>query len=131
MTVHMTAQEPTGKTVSILLVDDQPDLRELTADFLREIGYSVTCASSSAEALNLAREIPEIDLVISDIALPKISGPDLMERLLLLHPKTPVLFMSGYAFDIPGSPSPFLQKPYSLELLAQKIQELLASKAGI
>jgi CheY-like chemotaxis protein len=127
----MTEREPTGKSASILLVDDQPDLRELTADFLRESGYSVICASSSAEALDIAREISELDLVISDMALPKMSGPDLMERILLPHPKTPVLFMSGYALDIPGSPKPFLQKPYSLKLLAQKVQELLAFKTGI
>jgi CheY-like chemotaxis protein len=121
---------------SILLVEDEPELRDTNAEFLSSIGYSVITASNGAEALRLACDAGGIDLVISDVVMPKMSGREFTDRLLRVHPNTKVLFVSGYADDVvlqaglPANGVPFLQKPYSLHQLGSKVQELLALPTG-
>ncbi|HLW55658.1 MAG TPA: PAS domain S-box protein [Candidatus Angelobacter sp.] len=116
---------------NILLVEDEPDLRSAGAEFLSTIGYSVICASSGPEALKLAREAGHIDLVISDVVMPKMNGREFADQLLLELPKTKVLFVSGYADNDllnngHDAPVPFLQKPFSLRELGTKVSELLS-----
>jgi PAS domain S-box-containing protein len=121
-------------TGNILLVEDQPELCEASADFLRSVGYSVICASSGAEALERAQNADRIDLVISDVVMPKMNGREMVERLLEFRPATRVLFISGYADDVIlragiwSEGTPFLQKPFSLDQLGRKVHELLAAK---
>ena len=117
---------------NILLVEDEPDLRNASAEFLTTIGYSVICASSGPEALKLAREAGQIDLVISDVAMPRMNGREFADHLLRDMPNTKVLFVSGYADNdvlqnrTETHPVPFLQKPFSLKELGSKVSELLS-----
>jgi two-component system, cell cycle sensor histidine kinase and response regulator CckA len=117
---------------NILLVEDEAELRSANAEFLTSIGYSVICASSGPEALKLAREAGPIDLVISDVVMPKMNGREFADSLLRVRPNTKMLFVSGYADDVilhtglSMKAMPFLQKPYSLKQLGSKVNELLA-----
>lgn len=116
----------------ILLVEDEIDLRNMNAEFLTSLGYSVTCAASGPEALELAAAAGQIDLVITDVVMPRMSGAELAERLLQLRPNIKLLYVSGYADDVilhngvSMQGKLYLQKPYSLRQLAAKVQSLLS-----
>ena len=115
-----------------MLVEDEVELRNVNAEFLTSLGYKVTCAGSGPEALQFAANGASIDLVISDVVMPKMSGREFADRLLQLRPNTKLLYVSGYADDVvlhsgvPMQGMIFLQKPYSLRQLAGKVQSLLA-----
>jgi two-component system cell cycle sensor histidine kinase/response regulator CckA len=117
---------------NILLVEDEDELRSANAEFLTSMGYSVICASSGPEALQLARQAGPIDLVISDVVMPKMNGREFADRLLRVRPNTKLLFVSGYADDVvlhtglSTQAMPFLQKPFSLKELGSKVNELLS-----
>lgn len=119
----------------ILLVEDEVELRNTNAEFLTSIGYTVTCAANGPEALQVLEQLDRVDLVISDVVMPKMSGPEFASRLLQLRPTAKLLFVSGYADEIilktglSRSGTPFLQKPYSLHVLRAKIQEVLTADA--
>lgn len=118
---------------SILLVEDELDLRNVSAEFLSLLGYSVTCASSGPEALDLLATTDQIDLVITDVVMPKMSGREFANQLLQVRPNTRLLYVSGYADDIVLQSGIsrdgmfLLQKPYSLKQLARKVQTLMAT----
>jgi PAS domain S-box-containing protein len=120
---------------NILLVEDELELRNVNAEFLTSLGYKVTCAGSGPEALQFASNGVQIDLVISDVVMPKMSGREFADRLLQLRPNTKLLYVSGYADDVvlhsgvPMQGMIFLQKPYSLRQLAGKVQSLLSGTA--
>jgi two-component system, cell cycle sensor histidine kinase and response regulator CckA len=118
---------------NILLVEDEADLRNVNAEFLRSLGYTLTCACSGAEALHLAAKADQIDLVISDVVMPKMSGREFADQLLRMRPNTKLLYVSGYADDvvlqngISMQGRMYLQKPFSLKQLASKVQTLISS----
>ena len=118
---------------SILLVEDEAELRNVNAEFLNSLGYSVTCASSGPEALNLLPAAGPIDLVITDVVMPKMSGLEFASQLLQLRPNTRLLYVSGYADDVllrngvSMNGTLYLQKPYSLRDLASKVQALMSA----
>ncbi|HEY6251605.1 MAG TPA: ATP-binding protein, partial [Candidatus Angelobacter sp.] len=118
-------------TGHILLVEDETELRHANAEFLTSIGYSVTCAANGLEALQLLDHCGLIDLVISDVVMPKMNGREFANHLLKVRPNTKLLFVSGHADDvvlqtgISRSGAPFLQKPYTLKQLSAKIHEIL------
>lgn len=120
-------------TGTILLVEDEAELRNTNAEFLTSMGYSVICAGSGTDALKLAAEAARIDLLISDVVLPKMNGPEFADRLLKLYPAAKVLFVSGHADDVvlrtgvSLQGTPFLQKPFSLRDLGSTVNELLAA----
>ena len=126
--------EPIRGSGHILLVEDEPELRSANAEFLMASGYSVSCAGSGPEALQLLKHTNHIDLVISDVVMPKMNGREFANRLLEMRPNTKLLFVSGHADDvilqtgISRSGTPFLQKPYSLRQLSAKIHEMLADQ---
>lgn len=136
----MEAQSATGAEIpeqvpkgagTILIVEDEPELRNSNAEFLTSLGYSVLCAATAMEGLRVARETGAIDLVISDVVMPKMNGREFTERLLEFRPDTKILFVSGYADDvvlrtgISLHGTPFLQKPFSLRQLGSMVNELL------
>jgi len=112
---------------TILLADDEAGLRQAVAAILRESGYTVLEAQSSAQAIELAEthERP-INILISDIVMPILRGPDLARRILQLHPGMKVLFMSGYAEGFPEAQLPsgayFLQKPFRFATLLEQLK---------
>lgn len=136
VTADASAGELARGKGSILLVEDEIALREANAEFLTSIGYSVMCAASGPEALSMAREAGEIDLVISDVVMPRMNGREFADQLLQVRPATKLLFVSGYADDvvlqagISMNGTPFLQKPYSLKQLGSKVNELLRARSG-
>jgi PAS domain S-box-containing protein len=118
---------------NILLVEDELDLRNVSAEFLSSLGYSVSCACSGPEALDLLASAGQIDLVITDVVMPRMSGREFANKLLQVRPNTRLLYVSGYADDIvlhngiSRDGMFLLQKPYSLKQLARKVQALMAT----
>jgi PAS domain S-box-containing protein len=119
-------------TETILVAEDDERVRDLAARALSACGYEVLVAESGDDALALAREhTGPIHLLLSDVVMPGMNGRQLSERLLQLHPETRTLFTSGYTEDIiahhgvldPGIE--FLTKPYSLDVLAQRVRRIL------
>ncbi len=127
-------QPPSPSTTgceTILLVDDDSEVRDLAATALRESGYNVLEASYAAEALDAARQTEDIDLLITDMVLPKMSGVRLAELMSSDRPKLKVLYISGYTpssaylvADLDPATT-FLAKPFTPSLLANRVREVL------
>ena len=112
-------------------------MRALAFEVLSELGYDVLAASDGFEALRLqARQHRPIQLLITDVVMPRMNGPDLAKRLLTRIPGLAVLFMSGYAPDrvvgqgLLQQQGTFLQKPFSPDALARKAREALNHRAS-
>ena len=120
-----------GGQETILLVEDEPGIRQPAAEFLRRQGYTVIEAKDGTSALHLAREKQRpIDLLLTDVVMPNLSGGELAKQIGVLRPEIRVLFVSGYAgktvFDHQvDMEANFLQKPYSLKQLSVKIRAVL------
>jgi CheY-like chemotaxis protein len=117
---------------TILLVEDEEGVRSLITLFLERNGYNVLVSRQAEEALQLCEGTDEpIHLLLTDLILPRLSGRELAERIAALRPDIKMLFISGYTDDavlrhgVLGSGTPFLQKPFSMEVLLQKIREVL------
>jgi GAF domain-containing protein/CheY-like chemotaxis protein len=126
---------PAPATQTVLLVEDEEGVRELSAEILREQGYTVLVAATGPEALALAaRHAGAIHLVVSDLVMPQMSGRELAGRLTALRPDARVLYISGYHADIIGKrgildpDTPFLQKPFTPDGLARKVREVLDAR---
>jgi len=117
---------------TILLVEDEEAILRMTAMMLERFGYKVTTASSPAEAIRVARSCTgEIDLLMTDVVMPEMSGLDLAHTLLRLYPNLNCLFMSGYPADVIihqgvlRDGMPFLHKPFTSRRLAEKVRQVL------
>src|SRR6266481_5959564 len=121
---------------TVLLVEDQPQVRELARMALSGKGYTVLVASSPEDAESAcSKHGAEIHLLLTDLILPGISGRELAKRLTARHPKMRVLYMSGYTYSImrqgPGQDGlledgvAFLQKPFTPSALTEKVREVL------
>jgi two-component system cell cycle sensor histidine kinase/response regulator CckA len=116
-------------TATVLLVEDEDALRAVAVRMLSRSGYRVLAAADSGEALRLARADGEpIDILVTDVVMPGISGPELAKRIEAARPGMKVLFMSGYSGDALGTLEDgvgFIQKPFSMESLAARVREVL------
>ena len=126
-----------GGNETVLVVEDEEVVRSLACRGLRFLGYSVLEAENGLQALRcLAESARPIDLVISDVVMPGMSGRELGQRLFLLDPQLPVLYMSGYTGEdvvrrgLLDAEAPFLQKPFSTEDLGRKAREMLDQRAA-
>jgi len=122
-------------TETVLVVEDDPEVRRLASQMLARQGYSVLKAASAAEALRLWKDRHDsIDLVLSDVIMPHMSGPQMVERLRELRPDVRVLYMSGYTGDVlarhgvADTNSSFLPKPFTLETLSRTVRSVLDRK---
>ena len=127
---------PRGKG-TILLVEDEQLVRTLAVEILETNGYKVLSAANGAEALRLCEDYAgHIELLVTDVVMPLMGGRELAERLAELRPRTKVLYMSGYTDDaivrhgILDDQMSFIQKPFSLDVFARKISELLDQPAS-
>lgn len=118
---------------TVLLVDDEEDVRTVLCDSLAAQGYNVLQAGSGQEALTVAsKHVGKIDVLITDTIMPGMDGPKLARSLRETRPETKVLFISGYMEDASlfGSgllrSEAFLQKPFPLDSLAQKVRALVS-----
>ncbi|HOF04263.1 MAG TPA: PAS domain S-box protein [Syntrophales bacterium] len=134
-----SSAESSGEMVpgreTILVVDDEEIITEVTAGMLAQLGYRVMTAGSGKEALELyERHRDEIDLVVMDMIMPGMSGGETIERLLALNPEVPVILSSGYSLNgmakevLAKGARAFLQKPFRMDALSRKIQEILGRK---
>jgi PAS domain S-box-containing protein len=119
-------------TETILLAEDSESLREMARDYLETIGYTVIEATSGKDALQRARDFEgPIHLLLTDVVMAEMGGPELAEQLLAFRPGVKVIFTSGYTNDAiahQGVLEPgvmFIQKPYRPKALAQRIREVL------
>jgi len=117
---------------TILLVEDEDDVRELTREILEMAGYTVLEAAPGDEALRLCRDSARpIDLLLTDVVMPQMSGPELARRILELRPRTKVVYMSGYPDDALGHHGVLdpdiilLPKPFTRESLMQHVRRAL------
>ncbi|WP_413624667.1 response regulator [Luteibacter sp. Lutesp34] len=117
---------PTTRTLRVLTVDDDELVRATTVEMLEDLGYAVVAARSGAEALNLIEEAA-VDLVITDHAMPQMTGTQLAIRLRERYPTLPIVLATGYA-DLPAGPQidlPRLAKPYSQAALASMVEQVM------
>ena len=126
---------PRGAEV-VLLAEDEPQVRELAARILADLGYVVLEASDGREALKTAERHPGIiDLLLTDIVMPRMTGRELARRLRLARPETRVLYMSGHSEDavaLHGESvrgSGFIRKPFSPESLGRAVRDVLDAEA--
>ena len=122
-------------TETILLVEDEDQVRTIVQSILRRQGYRVMAAADGGEALLLCEGHPEaIDLLLTDVVMPHMSGPELARRLVAARPAMKVVCMSGYTDDtvvrhgVLEAGVAFLQKPITPTSLARKIREVLDSE---
>jgi signal transduction histidine kinase/CheY-like chemotaxis protein len=125
---------PSRQPAKVLLVEDEAGVRGLVRRELESLGYSVIEAGDPESAMVLAASASTIDLLVTDVVMPHMNGPELATRLRASRPKLKVLFMSGYAPEMIGEVNAlgpdqaFLPKPYRLSELARKVSELLAAR---
>ena len=125
-------------TETVLLVEDEPALRDLMARVLRELGYTVWDAANGDEAMQRIRETihAKAHILLSDVIMPKMDAMVLVEQIATQWPDCRALFVSGYdentlkQHGVFGSGIPVLKKPFPLELLAKKLREVLDGKQG-
>ena len=129
------ASELPRGTETVLLVEDDVIVRDLVREVLQNGGYTVLEASKASEALKIGQDYAQrpIHLMLTDVVMPEMDGPQLAERLARLFPQMKVLYMSGYGETAAGYPRkipvdvPYLQKPFAPEALARKVLEVLNS----
>ena len=121
-----------GGSETILVVEDQPDVRDLACQFLKLSGYTVLEAQNGEEALELcSRHSGPIQLVLSDVIMPKMGGAELAGRLRAARPDAKVLLMTGYSEYSSGprgeltADTPILQKPFTWPSLIEKVRNTL------
>jgi two-component system, cell cycle sensor histidine kinase and response regulator CckA len=122
---------------TILVVEDEARVRKLICDVLGTRGYAVLEATRGEEALRLARQHKgAIDLLLIDVVMPEMSGPEVAREIGGIRPGTRVLFMSGYTDEaivhhgIPESGAAFLPKPFLPDRLARKVREVLDARSS-
>jgi DNA-binding NtrC family response regulator len=123
-------QNSGGET--LLVVEDEAAIRNLLQTALRKNGYTVLTAESGRAALEIISGHPgTIHLLITDVKMPDMEGPELVRRIATVRPETRTLFMSGYMDEALGDSGllpakvNFIQKPFSPKAIAQKIREIL------
>jgi two-component system cell cycle sensor histidine kinase/response regulator CckA len=117
---------------TILVADDAPDVLDLARDILEAEGYTVLTAADGEEALRVAERHPgPIHALLADVVMPKLTGPELADRLKRARGETKVVFMSGYTTDVIGqyglmsAGASFVGKPFTPALLSRKLREAL------
>jgi two-component system cell cycle sensor histidine kinase/response regulator CckA len=121
---------------TILVVEDDDSVRKLVAKMLGEAGYRVLVTASPRGAITLARREPSIDVLVTDVVMPKMNGHELARRLLDLRPDLSVLYVSGYTPDVVRAKGvltgkeTFLQKPFTAAGLTGAVHDLIVAKSA-
>ncbi len=128
--------DPAGSE-TVLVVEDEEQTRKLVVQILARAGYHVLEAGDAEQALSIPEDqLQEVDLLLTDVVMPGVSGPQLARHLRQVYPRWKVLFMSGYAGEeatrhgLEGADAPLLPKPFKPVDLTDRIRELLDRSAG-
>jgi two-component system cell cycle sensor histidine kinase/response regulator CckA len=125
---------PLSGSATLLVVEDEHAFRELWREGLQSKGYQVLVASNGVEALRVAEQHPAIRVLITDLIMPQMSGPELAKCLTKVRGDLDVLYMSGYSDDKVGTVTgsngelTWIQKPFFIDDLVRKIQDILHRK---
>ncbi len=119
--------EDAGSAATILVADDEVALRHAVVEILRSSGYKVLESQTAPNALEIAEQhVGELDVLLTDIVMPVMGGPELARRVTKIHPGIRVIYMSGYAEDFPDAELPpnsvFLQKPFRFATLLEQLK---------
>jgi signal transduction histidine kinase/ActR/RegA family two-component response regulator len=137
-TVEVATKTSRAGKETILVAEDQPDLRWMICQFLQELGYSVLEAKDGGDAVALAEQYKNvIDVLLTDVVMPHVRGSEVARRLSASRPDMKVIYMSGYTEGefgaVPGENlgpgTTLLQKPFELDSLAFKIREVLQARS--
>jgi len=130
----MTGQEPepAAKALTILVVEDARQVREVARRILQSGGYQVLTVENAPEALTLLAENPNVDLLVTDVVMPQMSGPQLVEKARALRPHLSVLYMSGYPQDLlergeVDEKISLLEKPFRAAELLRRVSDVLGA----
>jgi PAS domain S-box-containing protein len=130
--VESSMEMPKGRGETVLLVDDEPMVLNVSRGMLEQLRYAVLIASTPCEAIRMAREYAgKIHLLITDVVMPEMTGWDLAKSIVSLCPEIRLLFMSGYTSNVIAHHGVldkgvnFVQKPFSMQVLAAKVRETL------
>ena len=131
MSATMPSPQPPNRT--ILLVEDEDAVREVTRCVLESAGYLVLEASSAEQAMAIFHRFEgSINLLLTDVVMPSMSGDELALRLKAMHPGFVTIFMSGYSGNTGwlrtnlGPPDHYIQKPFSIPMLLARVAEALS-----
>ena len=123
--------ESADRQITVLAVDDEELILDLLVEFLAELGYSAVSAENGVRALAFLTAGREVDLLITDVRMPGMSGIEVARKARELHPDLPILFVSGYAPEFYGTnlnldaATAMLTKPFTLDRLAKAIDKVL------
>ncbi|MGH7301505.1 MAG: response regulator [Candidatus Rokuibacteriota bacterium] len=119
---------PASVKQTVLVVDDEDDIRVVVRQMLEAKGYAVLDAVDPHEALRIAAQQP-VDLLLTDVVMPRMRGTELAQRLQAATPWTKVLLMSAYKIsEITDSGHPFIAKPFTPVALVDKVRQVLQSQ---
>ena len=124
----LPAAAGTANGVVVLVVDDDPEVRQVTAEYLDSLGFTVHEADSGPVALNTLTALRHVHLLLADFAMPGMDGAELLRRARLLRPNLPALLVTGYANDtklLDSLEVGVLRKPFPLAVLGARVRELL------
>jgi|HubBroStandDraft_6_1064221.scaffolds.fasta_scaffold00583_2 two-component system cell cycle sensor histidine kinase/response regulator CckA len=134
---HKVRKEIQGGSETILIVEDELALRELTCLLLQEAGYTVVESSGVEDAIATAKDSHrKIDLLLTDVVMPRMDGRELANQLVALRPNLKILYMSGYTDDVIVNRgaltqgAKLVQKPFTKSTLLQKVRETLDSQVA-
>jgi CheY-like chemotaxis protein len=127
-----TLQPRKGTSATILVVEDADDLREITSLILTKNGYQVITAANGPAALEVVKnQAGKIDLLLTDVVMPFMQGPELVDRIAASHPEMRVLYMSGYAQPMLGDSGTLeegvllIEKPFTEPVLLDRVEQAL------
>jgi CheY-like chemotaxis protein len=129
-----SAQPAEGRGEHILVVEDEDAIRRVAERILVRAGYAVITAPTPAGALRLLEDRPVVDLLLTDVVMPGMSGRDLAERVRKIYPRISVLYMSGYPQQIIASRGviedgvALIEKPFVREAILRRVREVLDSR---
>lgn len=123
---------------TILIADDEPVVRGFVGSILRKQGFQVLEAADGMDALDqLDKSRSQVDLLVTDVRMPRMDGIALAHRVVQRFPRTPIIYISGYSFDVqlernryPNLPCAFLAKPFSRADLVDAVQKCLEKPAA-
>ncbi len=133
---YLSVDDARDSAATVLVVEDEPAVRRLVAEILKGAGCRVITAATGAEALACFDDHPEIEVLLSDVVMPGINGPELAERLRLRNPDLPVIFMSGYTGEaLVGrgvtADAHVIRKPFTATELLRAVRRLTERTADL